>query len=751
MSMKIKKYLEQLPSELTPDTFYFVKRGERVVSYLSNSTGTEAYEIDNGAKTLSLNGQHEVMLNVPQNFTITNFDTHTNYVVSSETGEVTRLGAVIKYVATSDQTEQSFTVNGRLVTLTLVYAPENTPPTFEREVVGVNEFDLLVELGTDEAGFNNYNTLTDSNQSVAISQEGNILLAYKASNTSGYIESKILVVKLAPTQQRDEAYGYKLISVPDHDVDGIHTAIQSDGKLLIAFIQTSRSNGLRSIGVVRLLQYGEIDTSYGVNGFFTLSAIEGTVYRSPYFAGMAVTFDDRLILATSEILPRDVAESFIFRINPLGQIDTTFGENGKYRLEVETNNFFFSTMHLQATGSLIFSGFTYQIGEPYNGYLIGKLDQWGTAHPGFGSGGLVAFHEIIPNGNVFSVSFIKSFSDGSLIVGGDEANQSCPYLAKLTPDGSIDTSFGFNGFQEYPGNYNHSEYFVNGIVLPDNSVIATLYQENFEASLATVYCQAVKKYTSTGMEVLDFNNSIPLQFPMEDSLGVILDNTQKVLITLTPLETKLYRISTYSYTQNGNLNKDLYPLFIDSGYSTRVFQYQTPYFFPNIVEVYDSEMASLKNGSGNYEGAVFLCSRDVASSADQYGVKDDCLLYIEEKILFVNGVAIGKFSLDNFGQFEVVFSNQATQARVNKFLQSFYYCDNNWQSKPESSSFEIFATFYDSNPNVEIAEDTQSCRTQWTFYHPEGKTLSNLPDAQEFTERIADGRGGYYFNNVQPE
>lgn len=43
--VKFSKKLDELPETLAPNTMYFIKKGKKVLTYLTNSQGTEAHQI----------------------------------------------------------------------------------------------------------------------------------------------------------------------------------------------------------------------------------------------------------------------------------------------------------------------------------------------------------------------------------------------------------------------------------------------------------------------------------------------------------------------------------------------------------------------------------------------------------------------------------------------------------------------------------------------------------------------------------
>ena len=159
--------------------------------------------------------------------------------------------------------------------------------------------------------------------------------------------------------------------------------LQPDGKLVIAGTLPSSPFLSRDFALVRLLPNGALDTSFSGDGLAT--ADFGGIETGN---SVIVLGDGRLVLAGSRgtALPNTVTDFAITRYLPDGTVDTTFGTGG-----------------------------------------LALLDSGSPEYPG----------QVI------------QLYDGNLLVAGTASNQGTPVdflLARLLPNGSLDTSFGTAGF-----------------------------------------------------------------------------------------------------------------------------------------------------------------------------------------------------------------------------------------------------------------------------------------------------------------
>jgi len=201
-------------------------------------------------------------------------------------------------------------------------------------------------------------------------------------------------------------------------------AIQSNGDILVA-----------NRNLFRLLSDGQLDTTFGSNG----------AARNAGYAATAVA-----ILPNGEILTSstEVASGFICRYQSNGALDTMFGINGQLPTPSTAPGVALSgtgdviSGGTQTNNSIISSNGTVATAFAIAGYLNA-----GIADGSFGVNGGTTTS--IPNYLVVTTSGVAVQSSNDIVVVGTAtqgANAPAAFaLARYTPTGQLDTTFGTNG------------------------------------------------------------------------------------------------------------------------------------------------------------------------------------------------------------------------------------------------------------------------------------------------------------------
>lgn len=125
-----------------------------------------------------------------------------------------------------------------------------------------------------------------------------------------------------------------------------------DGKILLAINYSNLTENC--LGGIRLLSDGTVDSMYGINGL----ALQPNVFRTdfPFFVGADMDEAGRLYFAGTHINGADTVMG-VSRLQPGGQIDSTFGVSGLYLQSFGTSAVC-QTMVVQAPGRLLLGGYT---------------------------------------------------------------------------------------------------------------------------------------------------------------------------------------------------------------------------------------------------------------------------------------------------------------------------------------------------------------------------------------------------------
>jgi hypothetical protein len=117
------------------------------------------------------------------------------------------------------------------------------------------------------------------------------------------------------------------------------------------------------------------------------------------------------------------------------------------------------------------------------------------------------------------------------------------------------------------------------------------------------------------------------------------------------------------------------------------------------AKIFDSDLATLDGGNGNYGGASVMLARTGGADADDvFGASGSLALAGTDVVLA--GVTVGSFSQSN-GQLVITFADGATQAQVNAVLDAITYANSNDFAAGTTTPIQIEWTFSDGNTGLQ--------------------------------------------------
>jgi uncharacterized delta-60 repeat protein len=240
-------------------------------------------------------------------------------------------------------------------------------------------------------------------------------------------------VSFAQDGSLDTSFGENGIVITDIDNNfdwGMSIVEQSDQKILVSGVTSINQDDYSPL-LIRYLPNGEIDTSFGDNGKVTADF------------GIGVNFFDFLFIDDSSNIFAagnfGIHPNLIFTVvkyNENGSIDSTFANNGV----LELGNEDISNMILLNDGSLLFVQHTTSneitlIHYFPDGTLDTSFGENGYATSAFSAGGIFQISQMKfdPSGNIYCIG-ARNSPDNSYVI-----------LMKFNPTGYLDTSFGNEG------------------------------------------------------------------------------------------------------------------------------------------------------------------------------------------------------------------------------------------------------------------------------------------------------------------
>ena len=260
---------------------------------------------------------------------------------------------------------------------------------------------------------------TDAARAVLVQPNGRVVAA-----GGGGPASSFCVVRLRSangTLDPTFSSGGKRVVDFGSDDESVHgAALQPDGKIVLA------GDSRLQPAVVRLKANGALDTSFDGDGkkLFSWGAI-GRV------TAVVIAPNGKILLGGFS--GPEGGNIQVARMTVKGALDTTFGAGGIATVDFGGTEFG-EAIARQADGRVLVAG-----RSSAGGAVVARLRATGALDPDFGSGGRVT----LPGGGSLSAVLVQP--DRNIVVAGNASGSAMMTVTRLTPDGSLDATFGGGG------------------------------------------------------------------------------------------------------------------------------------------------------------------------------------------------------------------------------------------------------------------------------------------------------------------
>jgi uncharacterized delta-60 repeat protein len=287
----------------------------------------------------------------------------------------------------------------------------------------------------DQTFATNGTALANGNYSakgVKIQADGKIVTCGSKSDANG---TDFCVARFNTNGQLDNTFdadGIAIIDFSGKTDEAFDLAIQNDGKIIVVGSANLSTN--LDIAIIRLNADGSLDNTFGTNGKVTTN-ISGT--SNDAASKVAIQADGKIIIIGSggtDLFNANV----IARYNADGSLDNTFDTDGKLPgvsfAPGSINTL--SDIKILADGKILISG------SSSNQPAVGKLNANGSFDLTFNTTGKLVINETIFGGNIclIAVQF-----DGKLVMSYGSGTTSELKLLRLETTGTMDASFGTAG------------------------------------------------------------------------------------------------------------------------------------------------------------------------------------------------------------------------------------------------------------------------------------------------------------------
>ena len=218
--------------------------------------------------------------------------------------------------------------------------------------------------------------------------------------------------------------------------EGRSVVVQTDGKILVAGISQD-GTGFHQV-VVRYLSDGTLDGTFDSDGVASSNMVNG---MPDWFADMAIQSDGK-ILAVSSNYTGSANEFRVVRFNQNGSIDTSFDSDGVVNLSLGSLDNRGRSIAVQADGKILVSGQTGDGTGNSNDLALARLNPNGSLDTSFSGDGLTTTNFGLSEYQAGSGLVVQA--DGKILLAGFNTDHSfC--LARYSADGSLDLGFDNDG------------------------------------------------------------------------------------------------------------------------------------------------------------------------------------------------------------------------------------------------------------------------------------------------------------------
>jgi uncharacterized delta-60 repeat protein len=220
---------------------------------------------------------------------------------------------------------------------------------------------------------------------------------------------------------------------------------QPDNKIVVAGLAKNQSTGFFELCISRYNPTGIIDNTFGVNGVRKVSlGNQGSIGgQTPK---MKFDPEGRIVACNTGYTPGGSQDVFVCRLDTSGNLDNTFNGTGSLFIDMTGTSTWpdiANALDVDAAGNIWLCGATRNGGSPLdNNFAVVKVRSDGTLDPSFDQDGKKLYN---PGGSSEFGRGIVVQQDGKVVVGGITGGNM--YVFRIDTTGVIDPSFNNVGYR----------------------------------------------------------------------------------------------------------------------------------------------------------------------------------------------------------------------------------------------------------------------------------------------------------------
>jgi len=274
--------------------------------------------------------------------------------------------------------------------------------------------------------------------SAVIQADGKILVA---GNTD-YYTSNLVLLRYNTDGSIDSTFGNYGIVVSyseGYGEGGTDIALQEDEKIVVAgYRYKDIVNSSLDFVLLRYLTNGTLDSTFGDNG----RVVTDFAGYKDYAASVVIQENGKIVVGGYSTNGTDIDFALV-RYNIDGSPDNSFGTNGKLTTDFGGNQDYGSSVVLQVDKKIVVAGYSYNGTD--RDFALARYNIDGSLDNSFGTNGKLITDFAGYDDYGTSVALQE---DGKIVVAGKSSDGTSAgfALVRYNIDGSIDSSFGNNGF-----------------------------------------------------------------------------------------------------------------------------------------------------------------------------------------------------------------------------------------------------------------------------------------------------------------
>jgi uncharacterized delta-60 repeat protein len=287
----------------------------------------------------------------------------------------------------------------------------------------------------------------DYGRAAAVDAAGNIVVTGNSDDPRYSGGGFFAVFRLDPAGTPDASFGTggAWMSPTAWSEGRAVAAVPGGGVVVAGHTRPAPGDGGYQFALLGFDAAGRLDPAFGAGGEVTTNFLG---YASNDASAMVVQPDGKVIVGgTTDLNDDDWSAFTLARYTPGGTLDPTFGTGGRAAAVPGLRGSTLSALALQADGRIVAAGSAWdaraQGGKGMTTFAVVRYLPDGTPDASFGQGGKVSFAFDDVNDFVERARAVAIQADGKIVVAGDNENEFI--VARLTPSGALDASFGNGG------------------------------------------------------------------------------------------------------------------------------------------------------------------------------------------------------------------------------------------------------------------------------------------------------------------